>query len=52
MKNLKQLAALMMIVLLLINLVVFALKLISALLFWGVIIVAGFIAFKGMKRLK
>ncbi len=52
MKHLKQTIVFMIIALLLVNLVVFALKLISAILFWGIIIAAGLFAYKGLNKLK
>lgn len=50
MKDIKQFAVLLIIALLLINLVVFALKLISAFLFWAIILIFGFIAYSGLVK--
>lgn len=50
MKDLKQLAILLLIALLVINLVVFALKLITWVLFWTIIIVGAIIAYSGLVK--
>ncbi len=52
MTELKKTIVFLLIALLLVNLVVFALKLISWILFWGIIIVTGLIAYKGLNKLK
>ncbi len=52
MTNYKKLAVWLLIAFLFVNLVVFALKLISTLLFWTIIIVIGIIAYKGLNKSK
>ena len=44
--NLKKLAVYLLVVLLLVNIAIFALKLISAFAFWAVIIIIGAVAYK------
>lgn len=50
MKDIKQIFAILLIAFLLANLVVFALKLISWVLFWAIIAVAAVIAYTGFKK--
>jgi len=52
MKDFKQIAVLLIVVLLLINLVVFALKLISWVLFWAIIVIVAIIAYSGLIKEK